>query len=120
TSLAILGIGCAKAQNDVEAGIQQVRSRLSAGRLWISSSCMGLRDEADEYAAEDRPDGEFKPLKGNDHRLDALRYACMTRPFYPALEQQQAERNLGFRPGVAWPEKWLEPVVEVPPMGAMS
>lgn len=120
TALAVLGVGCAKAQNDLEAGIQQVRSRLTCGRLFISKACTGLRDEADEYAAEDRPDGEFKPIKGHDHRLDALRYACMTRPFFPALEQQAPERNLGFRPGVAIPARWLEPQIEVPPLGAMS
>jgi hypothetical protein len=120
TALAVLGIGCVKAQNSVEAGIQQVRSRLAEERLWISRECMGLRDEADEYAAEDRPDGEFKPIKANDHRLDALRYVCMAHPFYPQQEAQAAYRRLGFTPGFAPDVRLLNPVVEVPPMGAMS
>jgi hypothetical protein len=120
TSLAVLGIGCAKAQNSVEAGIQQVRSRLAEGRLWISRDCLGLRDEADEYAAEDRPDGEFKPIKANDHRLDALRYVCMARPWYPHVEAQSIERNLGFAANVAIPARYLLPQLESPPMGSMS
>lgn len=120
TSLAVLGIGAAKAQNDVEDGVQQIRSRLAEGRLWISRSCVGLRDEADEYAAEDRPDGEFKPIKENDHRLDALRYVAMARPFFPVLEARAPERNLG-QVGTFMPDSSLLTVPrESAPMGAMS
>ena len=121
TALAVLGIGCVKAQNSVEAGIQQVRSRLADGRLFISRSCVGLRDEADEYAAEDRPDGEFKPVKANDHRLDALRYVCMTHPFYPAVEAQAPQRDLGRQLGSFMPDaSALGLPREGAPMGAMS
>jgi phage terminase large subunit-like protein len=120
SALAVLGIGCADGQNAVEAGIQQVRGRLQHRRLLISRSCVRLRDEADEYAAEDRPDGEFKPIKENDHLLDALRYACMARPWFPLVEQSAPDRNLGFREGRAIPGRFLTPAVEVPPMGSMS
>jgi phage terminase large subunit-like protein len=119
-ALAALGIGCADGQNAVEAGIQQVRGRLQHKRLLISRACVRLRDEADEYAAEDRPDGEFKPIKQNDHLLDALRYACMARPWFAVVEARAPERNLGFRPGHAIPGRFLTVPSEVPPLGSMS
>ncbi|MGE9695926.1 PBSX family phage terminase large subunit [Streptomyces sp. CH6] len=67
----------AKAQNDVAGGIRDVASLLAAGLLRIHRSCTGLIDELpgyvwDEKAAEK---GEDKPVKINDHSVDALRYA---------------------------------------------
>lgn len=120
SALAILGIGAADGQNNVEAGIQQVRGRLQHSRLFIAKSCVALRDEADEYAAEDRPDGEFKPIKENDHILDAMRYVCMARPWFPQLEADAPTRTLGYRPGVAPPSDLLHLTPERPPLGAMS
>lgn len=124
TALAREGIYCAPGQNQVEAGIQQVRTRLQHRRLLIGKNCVGLRDEADEYAAEDRPDGEFKPIKENDHRLDALRYLCMARAWDPVMEEQSPDRTLGaYGYGEAPPADVLEaaaPIGEGPPLGAMS
>ncbi|MFF9284856.1 PBSX family phage terminase large subunit [Streptomyces griseosporeus] len=67
----------AKAKNDVVDGIRSVASLLAAGLLRIHRSCTGLLDELpgyvwDEKAAEK---GEDKPVKLNDHSVDALRYA---------------------------------------------
>lgn len=120
SALAVLGVGCADGQNNVEAGIQQVRGRLQHERLVISRACRQLRDEADEYAAEDRPGGEFKPIKENDHILDAMRYACMARPWFPQFEADAPLRNLGFTPGQAPPAERLHLSPEPAPMGAMS
>lgn len=105
SELGRFGIHCVDGQNQVEAGINQVRVRIAHRRLLVSRECAGLRDEADEYAAEDRPDGEFKPIKENDHRLDALRYLCMSRPWDPILEDEAPTRLLGRpRPMFdAWP-----------------
>ncbi|MFJ7337869.1 PBSX family phage terminase large subunit [Streptomyces sp. NPDC101116] len=66
----------AKATNDVGDGIRSVASLLAAGLLRIHRSCTGLLDELpgyvwDEKAAEK---GEDKPVKINDHSVDALRY----------------------------------------------
>jgi phage terminase large subunit-like protein len=106
-------------QNQVEAGVQNVRGRLAAGDLFVSRDCRGLRDEAEEYRNEDRPDGEFKVVKENDHRLDALRYACMSRAWSPAPPKDA--KPLGWVPGFApaWTgeERQLEPSG---PMGPMS
>jgi phage terminase large subunit-like protein len=94
--LMLHGIFSAHANNQVEAGVQNVRDRLADGALKISTDCYGLRDEADEYHSEQLPTGEFKPVKQNDHRLDALRYALMSRIWTPMKTQQQARRRLGF------------------------
>jgi hypothetical protein len=120
SELARFEIYAMDGQNQVEAGISQVRTRIAHGRLEVSSECAGLRDEADEYAAEDRPDGEFKPIKQNDHRLDALRYLCMSRPWNPVLEDEAPTRVLGKpRPLM---EAWRPPrrAEASPPLGGMT
>lgn len=93
-------------QNDHELGFGQMRSRMAATpkRFLVSPGpeCMGLRDEADDYAAkepeEGRDDSYLDPVKGNDHRLDALRYAVLERFWDPVMEEQAPDRNLGFTP----------------------
>lgn len=114
-----LGIYCVHGQNAVEAGVQQVRRRLQHEMLYVSRDCRGLRDEADEYRMEDRPDGEFKVVKENDHRLDALRYVCQYMPweFHPAELEPEP---LGWVPGTAPPQEWFNRPTEAPPMGSMS
>jgi PBSX family phage terminase large subunit len=67
----------ANAKNDVSDGIRTVASALAAGILRIHRSCTGLLDELpgyvwDEKAAADK--GVDKPIKINDHSVDALRY----------------------------------------------
>ncbi|MFJ8146966.1 PBSX family phage terminase large subunit [Streptomyces sp. NPDC096048] len=67
----------AKAANEVANGIRDVASLLAAGLLRVHRSCTGLITEMpgyvwDEKAAEK---GEDKPVKINDHSVDALRYA---------------------------------------------
>ena len=93
------GIPTMAGQNDVEAGCMQVRQRLEHGMLFINPACKGLRDEADDYALEDREDGVFKPMKMNDHRLDALRYTAMART-WGVLPDAASERKLGWNPDV--------------------
>lgn len=117
--LGRLGIFCVHGQNAVEAGVQQIRRRLAHGMLLVSAECRGLRDEAEEYRAEDRADGEFRAVKENDHRLDALRYAVMHMPWGPEMVERPLER-LGWVPGTAPPQRWLVGVGEAPPLGSMS
>ncbi|MFI6694978.1 terminase [Streptomyces sp. NPDC050433] len=68
--------GTAPARNDVLDGIRSVSTALDSGLLRIHRSCTGLLDELPGYewdpAASDR--GEDKPLKRDDHSVDALRY----------------------------------------------
>lgn len=88
------GIPCVPGQNQVEAGVQQIRRRMESKMLLVSrdpdpDGCRVLRDEAEEYRMADRADGEFKVVKEKDHALDAMRYACMSRPFYPWPKSEQ-------------------------------
>lgn len=119
SALARLGVFCVHGQNQVEPGIQQVRLRIQHKRMWVSPECRGLREEADEYAAEDRPDGEFKPIKQNDHRLDALRYMAMYRPFDAVAEEHAPTRNLGWESGVEPPWEPDEQTSDAP-LGVLS
>lgn len=119
-ALSRLGIYCVHGQNDVPAGVQQIRSRIQHKRIWVSQDCRGLIDEADEYAAEDRDDGEFKPIKQNDHRLDATRYLSLYRPYDHIEEEKAAEPKLGWKPGYAPPGRWLTPQPDLVPNGFMS
>lgn len=68
------GLRLVPADNAREAGIQQVWSRLSTGRLKIARH---LSDVFDEYRLY-RRDENGKLVKEDDHYMDALRYLIMT------------------------------------------
>lgn len=68
------GLRLIPAENAVDAGTQEVYSRLSTGRLKIARH---LHDFFDEYRLY-RRDENGKIIKENDHYMDALRYYCMT------------------------------------------
>jgi hypothetical protein len=120
-NLQRLGIYPVHGQNQVEAGIQQIRSRMQHRRFWVSPKCRGLRDEAEEYRMQDRDDGEFKVVKERDHRLDALRYACMYRAWDPLMDDH-SDSTLGWRPETAPSSQQIEQAfanrpVEMNPLG---
>jgi hypothetical protein len=111
-------------QNDHELGFGQMRARMQHGRFLVSPHCRGLRDEADDYAAkepeEGRDDSHLEPIKGNDHRLDALRYAVLERFWDQQMEQDAPQRTLGFfEPGKAVAVEGLRVPKETHPMGMM-
>lgn len=121
SALAREGIFCVHGQNDVEAGIIQLRIRGSHKRIVVSRECRLLRDEADEYAAEDREDGVFKPIKTDRmHLLDTLRYTAMHQPYEPVVEETAGEQRLGWEPGHALPARLLKLPEASPPLGSMS
>jgi PBSX family phage terminase large subunit len=66
-----------KGKDSVEAGIKRVKELLITGRLKINKRCVNLISEFEMYSYDDK-DGELnqkeRPLKANDHALDALRY----------------------------------------------
>lgn len=67
-----------KNKDSVRNGISTVRELFKANRLRIHESCQNLIWELETYSYPDRkPDHneEEKPIKENDHLLDALRYA---------------------------------------------
>lgn len=68
-----------KARNDVTDGIRYVASLLTMSRLQVHRSCTGLIAEFPGYVWDDKAAarGEDRPVKRNDHHLDALRYGVM-------------------------------------------
>ena len=68
-----------RADNAVMEGIQLVSAALDQGMLKIHLGCRHLIDEFYAYCWDEAAQraGQDKPLKQNDHALDALRYALM-------------------------------------------
>lgn len=81
------GIFTVPGQNSVSAGINRVKERLDADKLHVMAHCTELRGEFKRYRwisnnrSED--EGKEKPVKRDDHLLDALRYIVMQRPLAP-------------------------------------
>ncbi|MGW6481309.1 PBSX family phage terminase large subunit [Streptomyces sp. NPDC055059] len=82
--------GVTTADNSVLDGIRTVSSLLSADLLRVHSSAAGLIDELPGYSWDDSAAarGDDKPIKENDHSVDALRYGVRTteslwRPYMP-------------------------------------
>jgi phage terminase large subunit len=66
------------APNDVLAGIQRVQSLISGGLLTVDPSCVHLIEEFGMYVWDTGGQQERdRPVKDNDHAMDALRYAVM-------------------------------------------
>ena len=74
------GFSIKKAKNDVLDGIRHVASLLSEGKIIIHESCENTIKEFASYIwdAKASERGEDKPIKQNDHCMDALRYMCYT------------------------------------------
>jgi PBSX family phage terminase large subunit len=69
-----------KNADSIRNGINTVRELFKSNRLYIHRDCVNLIMELETYAYPDKkPDHneEEKPIKENDHALDALRYALM-------------------------------------------
>lgn len=74
------GINATSANNEVEAGIQHVKNLLQTGDLLISELCQNTINEFNAYQWKgDEDNMKDKPLKEDDHAMDALRYALYTR-----------------------------------------
>ncbi|MFD7884082.1 PBSX family phage terminase large subunit [Streptomyces bauhiniae] len=69
--------GVAKADNEVKDGIRSVSVAFGSNLLHVHRSCAGLLSELPSYAWDEKAAaaGDDKPLKVDDHSVDALRYA---------------------------------------------
>lgn len=67
-----------KANNDVEDGIRETASAMKRGLIKISTSMPEWRREAEGYVWDERVE-EDKPVKENDHLMDATRYFVKTK-----------------------------------------
>ena len=66
-----------KANNEVVDGIQHTASCLQDGTIKINSCCKRTIQEFGLYSWDDKA-GEDKPIKENDHAMDAVRYFVNT------------------------------------------
>ena len=72
-----------EAKNEVNDGIRLVAKFLSVGKLKVTRKCKSLIKEFQSYVWDPKSlkSGVDRPLKENDHALDALRYAVYTHYF---------------------------------------
>ncbi|MBP5474799.1 MAG: PBSX family phage terminase large subunit [Methanomicrobium sp.] len=67
-----------KADNAVLDGIRETATAMSTGKIKISGKIKEWRDEAGGYVWDDS-EGEERPVKVNDHYMDATRYFVKTK-----------------------------------------
>lgn len=69
------------ADNDVKFGIEVVNSLIASDLLRVHSSCKNLLGEIASYVWDEKAQtkGLDKPLKQNDHAVDAMRYGIASR-----------------------------------------
>lgn len=74
---SIKNFSCIPAYNDISYGIDIISILLNQKRLFISSKCVNLIRQMSNYSWDKRYmlKGIDKPLKFDDHAVDALRYA---------------------------------------------
>jgi PBSX family phage terminase large subunit len=85
--LSKAGLNCREVSKDIVAGVDHVRELFKQGRIHIHPDCKNLIYELETYRYPDKkPEANEaeKPVKDNDHALDALRYALYTnKPTLP-------------------------------------
>ena len=99
------GIHCVDANNDVESGIQIMTSMVRDGTCLVLDRCKNLIREIEGYSWDTKAAerGEDKPIKKDDHIIDALRYTLgshkvSTYKPYKGDEGQQGFGGNRYRP----------------------
>ena len=78
-----------KADNDVLNGIRCTAVAMSSGKLYISNSCDGTIKELQGYIWDTSRDDVERPVKVEDHCMDAMRYFVKTKRLVkPTTEYQ--------------------------------
>jgi phage terminase large subunit-like protein len=87
------GIVTILGQNSVTAGINRVKERLQSHRLLVMANCQQTIDQFRKYRwatpTRTEDDAKEKPVKTDDHLLDALRYVVASRPISPQEEREE-------------------------------
>lgn len=117
SEFARAGIYCQHGQNARGPGIIEVKRRLQHSELVVSRDCSTLRWEFPRYQRKPDSNDEWEAIKVNDHGLDALRYALMTRTWVSAETAVKRPRHSDFT--YEGPYKPRRPS-EAPPLGAFS
>ena len=122
------GIYCQHGQNDRSAGILELKRRFQAcdadgqpaPSLTISADCVNLIWEIGRYRRDPNASDEWAAIKMDDHLIDSLRYAVLSRAWNFAIEHP--DRGPAFLPNYQPPyseeRKFIQS--EPPPMGAFS
>lgn len=74
-----------KARNDVTNGLRETASAMMGGRIKIHKTCKEWLNEVQGYVWDDKAT-EDKPVKENDHLMDAMRYFVNTMRVNKSLE----------------------------------
>jgi PBSX family phage terminase large subunit len=80
------GVNVREVNKDIPAGIDRVRELFKQGRIKIHPHCQTLILELETYHYPDHKSGvnnQEKPVKENDHCLDALRYVLFSNNLDP-------------------------------------
>ena len=87
-----------KGKDSIQNGISKVRELFKQNRLHIHKDCVALISELETYSYADKKadhNEEEKPIKENDHALDALRYAIMgNQPQGQLTKEEILERTM--------------------------
>ena len=67
-----------KAKNDVVDGIQKTASAIQMGKIKVNDCCKRTIKEYGLYSWDQKAAGGDKPIKDNDHAMDATRYFVAT------------------------------------------
>ena len=83
-----IGKACIPANNDIDAGLQNVASIIESKALVISSGCVNTLSEMGKYCWRNprETNSKDKPIDAYNHAMDALRYAMYGERMYaPAI-----------------------------------
>lgn len=83
------GFKVRKADNDVSNGIRDTASAMQLGQIAIGNTLAELKREFTGYVWDDRADSD-KPVKVDDHGMDALRYFVRTKRVYKPRRQYKS------------------------------
>ena len=83
------GFKVRKADNDVLNGIRDTASAMQLGQLRVGGNLKKLKEEFAGYVWDDRDDVD-KPVKVDDHGMDALRYFVRTKRVYKPRRQYKS------------------------------
>lgn len=86
------GLNTREVNKDIPKGIDSVRELFKQGRIKIHKDCKNLIRELETYVYPDKKDmhnPDERPVKENDHALDALRYALFMHSGRPTQAVSQ-------------------------------
>lgn len=97
------GIHVVNADNDVLSGLTFMTSEMRKGNIFVMPKCKNLIREIESYVWDPKSSerGDDKPMKKDDHCIDAARYVCFTHKVaaynpYTHNPAQWAKNKYGF------------------------